>query len=200
MATATKADIRKEFLEKRNALDPGVRARHSSLIRQRVFQHPAWKNVHPRFCATSPSVRKWKLTCSFKKRCASKSAWSCCCMIRYSKETHLSELQRFGELGNVHRGRAAGAAGISATLSIPRKSNWRSFPASPLTGKGGRIGFGGGYFDRLLPKMPKAFRLGLAFSAQVLTDEPLPLESHDVRMHAIITENEIIDTKAKANP
>ena len=61
--------------------------------------------------------------------------------------------------------------------------------------QGGRIGFGGGFFYKLLPKMPQAFRLGLCFSAQI-SAAPLPLESHDVRLQALVTENEIIDTKA----
>jgi 5-formyltetrahydrofolate cyclo-ligase len=65
-------------------------------------------------------------------------------------------------------------------------------PGIAFDRRGGRVGFGGGYFDRLLPQMPKAFRLGLAFSAQV-SAVPLPHESHDIRMHAVITEKENLE-------
>ena len=43
--------------------------------------------------------------------------------------------------------------------------------------------------------MPKAFRMGLCYNAQISTT-PLPLESYDVRLQALVTENELIDTKA----
>ncbi len=53
MATTTKADLRKELLIRRNALDNSQRLKHSSLIRQRIFQHPAWKNAETLLCYVS---------------------------------------------------------------------------------------------------------------------------------------------------
>ena len=50
---------------------------------------------------------------------------------------------------------------------------------------------GEGYFDKLLVEMPKAQRIGLALSVQI-SEAPLPLEAHDIRMHVIITEKEVI--------
>jgi len=42
-----------EFLSKRKRLDPSERVRHSSLIRQRIFQHPAWKKASHILCYVS---------------------------------------------------------------------------------------------------------------------------------------------------
>ena len=53
---------------------------------------------------------------------------------------------------------------------------------------GGRIGYGGGYFDRYLALVP-GLKAGLCFSAQIT--EELPREPHDVPMDALITENQI---------
>ena len=64
-------------------------------------------------------------------------------------------------------------------------------PAIVFDRQGGRIGFGGGYFDRLLSRMPQAKRIGLAYADQVTAD-PLPREPHDILMHSIITEKEEI--------
>lgn len=50
---------------------------------------------------------------------------------------------------------------------------------------GARIGFGGGYFDRFLAGFP-GFKAGLAFDVQLT--EGLPVEPHDVRMDAVVTE------------
>jgi len=53
---------------------------------------------------------------------------------------------------------------------------------------GNRIGYGKGYFDRLLTKM-RAIKIALAFDFQVLDE--LPAAEHDVKMDAIITEKRI---------
>lgn len=57
--------------------------------------------------------------------------------------------------------------------------------------KGGRIGHGGGYYDRLLKSVPEsAPRVALAFEFQVL--EFVPREGFDIRVRKIITEKRTI--------
>lgn len=51
---------------------------------------------------------------------------------------------------------------------------------------GGRLGHGGGHYDRILAAHPRAFRCGVAFAAQVV--DQVPLEATDVSMDAVITE------------
>lgn len=53
---------------------------------------------------------------------------------------------------------------------------------------GGRMGFGGGYFDRLLDNLshPPPWRVGLAYSFQEVAR--LPQEPHDIPMHGVVTE------------
>ncbi len=53
----------------------------------------------------------------------------------------------------------------------------------------GRIGYGGGFYDRVLANT-KAFKIGVAFSFQIF--ERLPLEPHDQKVDLIITESLII--------
>ncbi len=53
--------------------------------------------------------------------------------------------------------------------------------------QGGRLGYGGGYYDRWLKQHPEVPRLGVGFSAQ-WTDEALPLEDYDQPMHGYCTE------------
>lgn len=54
----------------------------------------------------------------------------------------------------------------------------------------GRLGQGGGHYDRTFDKYPDATRIGLAWSAQ--ETEIIPIEPHDIILHMIITECEII--------
>jgi 5-formyltetrahydrofolate cyclo-ligase len=51
---------------------------------------------------------------------------------------------------------------------------------------GFRIGYGGGYYDRFLPRVPQAARLGLAFELQVLPE--VPHGARDVPVEVLVTE------------
>jgi len=58
---------------------------------------------------------------------------------------------------------------------------------------GERTGMGKGFFDRFLVHLRADCEIvALAFDFQVLK-KPLPVEPHDVRMHAIVTETRIIE-------
>jgi 5-formyltetrahydrofolate cyclo-ligase len=56
--------------------------------------------------------------------------------------------------------------------------------------KGGRLGYGGGFYDRTLAGLPDRFRLGCAFSAQQV--DAVPVGPYDIRLDAVATENGII--------
>jgi 5-formyltetrahydrofolate cyclo-ligase len=55
---------------------------------------------------------------------------------------------------------------------------------------GRRLGYGGGYYDRTLAKLPDRFRLGCAFAAQQV--DVVPIGPHDIRLDAVATESGII--------
>ena len=52
--------------------------------------------------------------------------------------------------------------------------------------RGGRLGQGGGYYDRTFAARPDALRVGFAFAGQEVNE--LPAETHDVRLHGVLTE------------
>ena len=60
--------------------------------------------------------------------------------------------------------------------------------------KGGRLGQGGGHYDRTLAnlrRMKAVFVVGLAFAGQELPE--IPMEPHDQRLDAILTETEYLE-------
>jgi 5-formyltetrahydrofolate cyclo-ligase len=64
-------------------------------------------------------------------------------------------------------------------------------PAVALDEKGGRIGSGEGYYDRLIPNLSITTRkVALALEAQIIPQ--VPIESHDKHVDIIITENRVI--------
>jgi 5-formyltetrahydrofolate cyclo-ligase len=57
--------------------------------------------------------------------------------------------------------------------------------------RGGRLGFGVGFYDRLLSQLPRDIpTVGLAFDFQVIPQ--LPSQPHDVMLAAIVTESRVI--------
>ena len=51
--------------------------------------------------------------------------------------------------------------------------------------QGNRLGRGKGYYDRLLPRLSRAYKLGLCFPLQLLTEE-IPHEPHDCRVDEVM--------------
>ena len=64
-------------------------------------------------------------------------------------------------------------------------------PGIAFDEKGNRIGFGRGFYDRFLKKVPDAFKIGLAFEIQIV--ETIPEISTDIPVDKIITEKRIIN-------
>lgn len=56
--------------------------------------------------------------------------------------------------------------------------------------KGGRIGYGAGYYDRFLSKNPNLRKIGIAFACQEV--DSLPVDENDISMDAVITEDGIV--------
>lgn len=64
-------------------------------------------------------------------------------------------------------------------------------PGSVFDLRGGRFGYGGGFYDRFLAtEAPQALRIGLAFALQVVAGE-LPLADHDQRLDYLVTEERV---------
>jgi len=81
------------------------------------------------------------------------------------------------------KGPAADAARVDPTTIL--------LPLAAFDGRGNRIGYGGGYYDRAVAEMYgrglKPRLVGLAFDCQQVSD--IPAEPHDVLLEAVLTES-----------
>lgn len=66
-------------------------------------------------------------------------------------------------------------------------------PSLAFTQGGHRLGYGAGYYDRTLPDLPKAVRVGVAYAFQEMED--FEAEDHDVPLHYIATDAELIEVR-----
>lgn len=55
--------------------------------------------------------------------------------------------------------------------------------------RGGRLGQGGGHYDRLLPRIGDAVRIGIAFCCQIVP--AVPRLDHDVAVDIVVTERSV---------
>ena len=66
-------------------------------------------------------------------------------------------------------------------------------PLVAFDDQGHRLGMGGGYYDRFLPRLNAGTPLiGVAFACQQY-EQPLPREAWDVPLHAVVTENGVLE-------
>jgi 5-formyltetrahydrofolate cyclo-ligase len=190
MEKPKKSDIRKSILKKRDALTPIERSRDSAIIRQRIFQTPEWNDAHTVliYASYKSEVDTTKL---IKTALENGKRVVLPVIDERDHQIRISELKSFGDLAPGHFHGIHEPAKHLQKLIDPSEVELAVVPGIAFDRKGGRIGFGGGFFDKLLARMPRARRMGLAYSLQLRT-RGLPKESHDVAMHIVVTEKELV--------
>lgn len=67
-------------------------------------------------------------------------------------------------------------------------------PGLAFDGRGHRLGYGGGHYDRYLQRLaPEAVRIGIGFSAQLV--DRIPDEPGDQRLDLVVTDREVVDCR-----
>ena len=69
-------------------------------------------------------------------------------------------------------------------------------PGCAFDEKGGRMGYGGGFYDRFMERYPELMRVALAYEIQLVPE--VPKEPHDKPVDVIVTETRIIRTNGEA--
>ena len=87
----------------------------------------------------------------------------------------------------------AGDYGVKEPLaaSPPMDPDIILLPLLAFDARGGRLGYGGGYYDRTLAANPAALAMGVAFDEQEV--EALPMQAHDRFLDAVLTPSGLRD-------
>lgn len=185
-----KAALRKQLLATRRALAPAELKRSSLAVHQRLAALPAWREAADvlAYVAFGGEVATLPLIEALWARGARVLAPRC----RPEEPGRLDlacltcfEQLRPGQYGILEPDPAqCPLSACSPDLAL--------IPAVGYDRRGGRLGFGQGYYDRLLalPEFSKTLLVGLAHGFQLV--EALPLEPWDRPVHVIVTDKETL--------
>ena len=179
----TKAELRRHLLAQRAMLTPAEIAQHSTVIATYVCALPAFCVSHtvmvymalPQEVQTMPIITQARQS----QKCVAVPVIRGQELVAVALSEASTQLRR-------------GPFGILEPCGTPRVIHPQEIgciavPGIAFDARGGRLGFGKGYYDRFLRQLPATtYRCGLAFGIQMVPCVPQAL--HDVCMHGIVTE------------
>jgi 5-formyltetrahydrofolate cyclo-ligase len=184
-----KLALRRQVLAARDLLAPDVRAKAEAEIGARLAALPSFRSART-VLLTLPFRGEWDTR---PLVVTALGAGKTVAVPRVNAAARMLELYAIGDLG---RDVAEGHQGIPEPLAhCPEVAtdalDWVLVPGVTFDRAGRRLGYGGGYYDRLLPLLSeRAPRIAGAFRVQIV--ERVPAGPHDIAVDAIITEAEII--------
>jgi 5-formyltetrahydrofolate cyclo-ligase len=180
-----KNKLRKQVLDARFGLTPEQRRAKSADIESRLFALQDFRST--RFVLFFASFQSEVETHHMIRRALAEGKRVALPRVK-GKELELIEIANF------ETDTAPGAWGIpEPERGKPAKLEDIGLivvPGAAFDAKGNRIGYGAGFYDKLLP-VYKGRTVALAFDLQIVPDAPA--EAHDIPVQTIITETRVID-------
>jgi len=196
MHQSLKQIVRKSILSRREQLPADARAMYSATITERLLQLPEYRQAgtvlgYMNFGAEYASSLWVERALAEGKRLA---------LPKVNHHTNRLDLYWVEDLENQL---APGLWGIRepvvercARLHAQDEVELILLPGVAFTRDGARLGYGGGFYDRLLAGIAqRPILIAAAFALQIV--EALPQEAHDARVGWLVTEQETIDCSAQ---
>ncbi len=183
-----KAELRKEVLQKRDSIEPFIKKIKDRAVMARLKGLNEFKSA--KSLLLYASFRSEVDTHELIKECL--GAQKRVLLPRVNASLKRLEIREIKSIDDIEKG----YWGIPEpkTLAPLRDLNEVDLiivPGVVFDKKGGRIGYGAGYYDKLLKGLNRAIPvIALAYDEQIV--EEIPLEAHDRRVDMIITDMEVI--------
>jgi len=176
-----KAEIRKEMRMLRKALSSEAKARASAIICEKVMARSDVRGTVAVYLASPDEI---DLTAAIEKLLSRGIA---VVAPRWNGGTY--ELAKLKSLKaeDLRKGPMGILEPKEAEIASPKEVTAWLVPGLAFTRDGGRLGYGGGWYDRLMADADDdAVKLGVALAFQVV--EALPSEPHDIRLSGVVDE------------
>lgn len=187
-----KSTIRRELLARRDSLGLEYRREKSALIAARLKEQPE-------YLAAGAVLFYVSFRSEVATRGMIESALKDAKRVFVPKVDRKAHRLKIYEIKDPARDLESGYMGIYEPVEgfcrevDPAGADLVVLPGVGYDETGRRLGYGGGYYDRLLETLkPGTSLIGLAFEAQVV--EEIPSEEHDRKVSKIITETRVIAT------
>jgi 5-formyltetrahydrofolate cyclo-ligase len=186
---AAKLALRRRVLADRDALPRSVRTAASDAIAGRILERADFRAARV-VLLTLPFGSEWDTAAVVR---AALAAGRIVAVPRVDKESRMLELHA---IADPERDVVAGYRDIPEPLPacprVPRDTiDFVLVPGVAFDRRGRRMGYGGGYYDRLLPLLsPRAVRVAGAFEVQLV--ERVPAAPHDIAVGAVVTESRVL--------
>ena len=180
-----KRAMRQRVLQARDALPEAARAAASSAIAERIGRRPDFGAARA-ILVTLPFRNEWDT------RVLVRAAFGAGKTVTAPRVDNASRMLELYAIADPDRDVVLSAQGIPEPAShcaqIPRDAiDFVVVPGIAFDRHGHRLGYGGGYYDRLLPLLsPRAARVAGAFDLQIVPQ--VPVGPNDIGIDAIVTE------------
>jgi 5-formyltetrahydrofolate cyclo-ligase len=184
-----KLALRRQILALRDAMPAALRAAASEAIASGIRAHPGFASART-VLLTLPFRNEWDTLPLVRDALA---AGKTVAMPRVDAPTRMLVLHA---VVDADRNVVAGYQGIPEPLPecplVAREAiDFVLVPGVAFDREGRRLGYGGGYYDRLLPQLAaRAVRVAGAFDLQLVAR--VPAAPHDVAVDAIVTESGVL--------
>ena len=183
--------IRGQAVTRRDALSPEKRSEKDVYIRQKIFRLPEFN-----------AARSILLYVSFRSEVETYTIISESLMKEKTvivprvnpveKVLLLYHLRKISELEKGYMGIPEPRLGPDRRVTL-NDVDLVIAPGTAFDRTGKRLGYGGGYYDKLLSGKHHIPIIALAYSEQIF--DMIPAEDHDIRVDIIVTEHEVIRTR-----
>jgi 5-formyltetrahydrofolate cyclo-ligase len=185
-----KRALRDTLLQARDKLDPQFRADASRAIAARITALDSYRIARV-VLLTLPYRSEWDAALLAQHAIAAGKTVAVPRVdtaARMLRPLRIADLQRDVDVG--YRGIPEPRADRDPVA--PEAIEWVLVPGVAFDPRGARLGYGGGFYDRLLPLLPRAAqRVAGAFDMQLAA--AVPTAPHDLRVDWIATESRALD-------
>lgn len=189
MKIKSKKEIRKEILQKRDLIGEEEKRLMDKEIFNKLISSDQYKNANTIFAFVS--FKSEVDTYKFIEHAISEG--KTVGVPKIIKKEKYMEVYKITSLSDLESGYFGVMEPIEGCEKISKDNiDFILMPGAVFDEKGGRIGYGGGFYDKFLSDIKESIpKIAIAYELQIV--DSVPMEEYDIKIDGIITEKRAIE-------